>query len=89
MQQKRSFRHESLQDVESIEKLLKSITRGLAKGELTFSNDGGEIVLNPEGLLNLKVTASKEEGREKLNLRISWQVEQGKKKKGKGALKVS
>jgi amphi-Trp domain-containing protein len=87
MQQKNSFRHESLQDRETIEKLLKSITRGLGKGEMSFSDDEGEIALHPDGLLNLKVTASKEEGRERFTLRVTWQVEE-KQTKGKRLLRV-
>ena len=31
--------------------------------------------MNPEGLLNLKLTASQDDSRYKLDLRISWQVE--------------
>ena len=86
-QQKTGFRHESLQDTETIQELLKSITKGIAKGKLSFSDEEGEIVMNPEGLLNLKLTATKEEGRNRLTLRVTWQDEQKPPKK-KGALKV-
>jgi len=72
MRDKQSFRHESLQDSKTIAELLKAITKGLAKGKLTFSDDDGEIVLEPEGLLNLKVTADQEEMRHRLNIRITW-----------------
>jgi len=75
MREKNSFRHESLQDGETIAGLLKSITKGLGKGRLSFSDEEGEIVLEPEGLLNLKVTASQDEGRHRLNIRITWQAE--------------
>ena len=53
-----SFRHESLQDQDSIRKLLEAITDGLAKGKMSFSDGDGEIVLEPDGLLRLKVTAT-------------------------------
>jgi len=72
MRDKQSFRHESLQDSKTIAELLKAITKGLAKGKLTFSDEDGEIVLEPEGLLNLKVTADQEEMRHRLNIRITW-----------------
>jgi len=75
-QSKNSFRHESLQDAGTIQDILKSLSKGIAKGKLTFSDEDGEIVMEPEGLLNLKVTASEEEGRHRVNIRITWQVEE-------------
>ncbi len=73
---KNSFRHESLQDAKTIQGILKSLTKGIAKGRLTFSDDDGEIVMQPEGLLNLKVTASQDETRNRVNIRITWQTEE-------------
>ncbi|MCG8312384.1 MAG: amphi-Trp domain-containing protein [Pseudomonadales bacterium] len=73
---KNGFRHESLQDSKSIQNILKAITKGIAKGTLTFDDDDGEIVLEPEGLLNLKVTARKEDAHNRLDIRISWQTEE-------------
>jgi amphi-Trp domain-containing protein len=72
---KRSFRHQSLQDQKSIQDILKSITRGIAKGKLSFSDEDDKIVLRPEGLLDLKVTVSQEEGRNRFNIRVSWQTD--------------
>ena len=78
---KNSFRHESLQDAKTIQEILKSITKGIAKGKLSFSDEDGEIVMEPEGLLNLKVTASQDESRHRLNIRITWQAEEKVKQK--------
>jgi len=86
-QEKKDFRHESLQDAETIQGLLKALTRGLAKGKLTFSDEDGEIVMQPKGLLALKLTASKEDGRNRVNVRITWQDAE-KPTKGKKSLKV-
>ena len=86
MQEKNSFRHESLQDAKTIAELLKSITKGISRGRMTFSDEDGEIVLEPEGLLNLKVTAEQEEMRHRVNIRITWQPRE--KRKGKKALAV-
>lgn len=80
-QSKNSFRHESLQDVKTIQELLKSITKGLAKGKLTFSDEDGEILMEPDGLLNLKVTATQDDGRNRVNIRITWQAEEKIKQK--------
>ena len=85
---KNTFRHDSLQDTKSISKVLDSITEGLAKGKLVFSDEDDKIVLNPDGLLELKVTASQEDNRQKVNVRISWQVE-SKTKNNKKSLTVS
>ena len=86
-QGKKNFRHESLQDRESIQAILKAITQGVAKGRLELSDEEGEMVLNPEGLLQLKVTATQDTDRHRLNLRITWQTEETSLKPGAG-LKV-
>jgi amphi-Trp domain-containing protein len=86
-QEKKDFRHESLQDAETIQGLLKALTKGLARGKLTFSDEDGEIVMQPRGLLALKLTASKEDGRNRVNVRITWQDAE-KATKGKKSLKV-
>ena len=86
-QEKKDFRHESLQDAETIQGLLKALTKGLARGKLTFSDEDGEIVMQPRGLLALKLTASKEDGRNRVNVRITWQDAE-KPTKGKKSLKV-
>jgi amphi-Trp domain-containing protein len=79
---KTSFRHQSLQDEKSIQDILKAITNGIARGKITFSDEDEKIVMRPEGLLDLKVTATQEENRNRFNIRISWQVEDdGDKKK--------
>lgn len=85
---KNTFRHDSLQDAKSISKILDSITEGLAKGKLVFSDEDDKIVLSPDGLLELKVTASQEDNRQRINVRISWQVE-SKTKINKKSLTIS
>ena len=80
---KKSFRHQSLQDEKSIQGILQAITSGIARGKITFSDEDEKIVMRPEGLLELKVTATQEENRNRFNIRISWQVEDDGEKKGK------
>ena len=80
---KRSFRHQSLQDEKTIQDILKSIASGLAKGKITFSDEDEKIVMKPEGLLDLKLTATQEENRNRFNIRISWQVDDSLEKKKK------
>ncbi len=85
---KNTFRYNSLQDTKSISKVLDSITEGLTKGKLVFSDEDDKIVLSPDGLLELKVTASQEDNRQRVNVRISWQVE-SKTKNNKKNLTIS
>ena len=80
---KSSFRHDSLQDCKTIRNILKSISNGLVEGKLTFSDNEDEIVMEPKGLLDLKVTATQEEDRHRISIRISWQVEDEPAKKKK------
>lgn len=74
-QVKKKFIHESLQDSQSIKTILRAITQGLAKGKVVLSDDQGDVVLKPEGLFNLRVTASQDEEKNSLTLRINWQTE--------------
>ncbi len=81
MRRKDSFKHESLHDANTIQKILKALTKGIAKGQLAFSDEDGEILMEPEGLLNLKVTASQEETQNRVSIRITWQSEEKPKRK--------
>jgi amphi-Trp domain-containing protein len=87
MERKGRFRHQSLQDKKSIQKLLDAVKHGIAKGELQFGDDTGEITLHPKGLLALRVTATTEDDQSRLDLRITW-ANNGQDKKDSGKLKV-
>ena len=78
---KKSFRHQSLQDEHSMQEILKAISSGIARGKITFSDEDEKIVMRPEGLLELKVTATQENNRNRFNIRISWQVDDDGEKK--------
>jgi len=75
---KNSFRHESLQNRDSIQAILKALTEGIAKGKLSFSDDDDSISMAPDGLLNLKLSVSQEDNRNRINLRITWEDRQKK-----------
>ncbi len=77
-QNKKSFSHLSLQDAKSIQPILKAIEKGIANGKMTFSDEDDEIILKPEGLLRLKVSASESETRHQLNIKISWNIDDPK-----------
>ena len=75
---KNSFRHESLQNRDSIQAILQALTEGIAKGKVSFSDDDDSISMAPDGLLNLKLNVSQEDSHNRINLRITWE---DKKKK--------
>ena len=77
------FRHESLHDAESIRGLLEALAEGIAKGQLTFSDDSGEISMQPHGLINLRLSASQGDRLNRVSIRISWQKKDRKKKQKK------
>ncbi|HEC14337.1 MAG TPA: amphi-Trp domain-containing protein, partial [Rhodospirillales bacterium] len=70
-------------------------TNGLAKGKVTLSDEQDDVVLEPKGLLNLKVTASQDTEQNRLTVRIKWRTDpeipknrklivSGKKGQGRG-----
>ncbi|MCB2231166.1 amphi-Trp domain-containing protein [bacterium] len=71
------FKHESLQDCESIVKYLSAISDGFQNGQLMLANgDDREMVIRPTGLLKLDLKARRKDGRIKLSVKVSWK-EQG------------
>jgi amphi-Trp domain-containing protein len=73
MKSKTEFKHEALLDPADIQDLLKSISKGLGKGKLEFSDDKGTLSLDPQGLLYLKVTASEEDDRQQFDIKVRWE----------------
>ncbi len=80
---KQRFHYQSLQDSRSIQAILKAVTAGIAKGKLTFSDEDEKIVMKPEGMLELKISATQEGDRNRFNIRVSWQTDSGKRDKKK------
>ncbi|MEO9655146.1 amphi-Trp domain-containing protein [Marinomonas dokdonensis] len=87
MKSKTEFKHEALLDAEDVQELLKSLSKGLGKGKLEFSDDKGMLSLQPEGLLYLKVTAAEEDDRQQVDIKIRW--EKQPKKLSKDLPKIS
>jgi amphi-Trp domain-containing protein len=74
-QNKKNFRHESLQDQQTILKILQAMTEGLAQGKLLLRDADDEIVLAPQGLLQIKLIAAQEDNKSSFTLKVSWQNE--------------
>ncbi len=83
LEQKKRFRHESLQDKKSIQDILNALAKGLGKGEVSFSDGNGKVVMQPEDLLNLKLTASENDAQKRIDIRISWYSDEEPVKTGK------
>ncbi|CUH64753.1 hypothetical protein TG4357_01475 [Thalassovita gelatinovora] len=66
------FRHESLQDRKTVKALLNALTKGIAAGEITLSDDDNELSLPIEGLMTLRIKADRLDGACRVDLRISW-----------------
>jgi amphi-Trp domain-containing protein len=74
------FQHESLQDLTSIGEYLRAIVQGLEAGYLDLSDDGGQLVLHPSGLIGLELRANRKGNRAKLEIELSWSEDKGKKR---------
>lgn len=74
------FKHESLQDLKSIGQYLKALTEGLESGRVELSDDNGQLMLHPYGLLNLELRAKRRGNRAKLQLKLTWTEEKAKTK---------
>ena len=82
MKQNNRFRHESLQDQDSIKELLSAVVEGLAKGKIVLEDENGTMTMMPKGMLQLKLTGSQEDEQNRLDIRIKWKgKEQLPKKK--------
>lgn len=69
---KREFRHESMQDRESIVAYLDALRSAIADGEVKFQDEQGEISLVPRGLIHFEVEASHKRDRRRLTLQFTW-----------------
>jgi amphi-Trp domain-containing protein len=72
------FQHESLQDLKSIGEYLRAIVQGLENGHIELSDDSGQLVLHPSGLLGLELRAKQKGNRAKLVIELSWTEDKGK-----------
>ncbi|MFT5082656.1 MAG: amphi-Trp domain-containing protein [Lentisphaeria bacterium] len=87
-EEKNDFRFESLEDRKSIRKILEAMADGFDGGALSFSDDQGGISMSPDGLLHIKLNAEKEDGQNRINLRVTWQEPDDKILKNK-TLKIN
>jgi amphi-Trp domain-containing protein len=71
-----SFKHESLQDCDSITKYIDALSEGFTQGALSFMSDGQRVVLKPQGLIKLEVEAKRKDRQIRLALKFRWTEEE-------------
>lgn len=71
----RGFKHESMQDAQTIAQYLKALEEGFAKGEIVFETKGKAFALHPKGLLRFDVEAKKKSDRCKVIIKLTWKDE--------------
>ncbi len=79
-QDKKNFQHESIQNAKNIETILKSVADGLSNGKLQFSDEDDDIVFQPEGLMQLRLTAVQDGNHQRFTIKVSWQSDSDKLK---------
>jgi amphi-Trp domain-containing protein len=68
------FRHQSLQDNQSIAAYLEALTRGFQEGRISMSNDDGHVEFRPDGLIHFALDANEKRGRVRVKLEFSWRA---------------
>ena len=86
MKQNTQFRHESLQDSKSVERLLGALIDGISEGKVVLEDDDGTLEFPVKGLANLRISASQDEDRNRLDIRLTWRIKQ--KKPGKKQIRI-
>jgi amphi-Trp domain-containing protein len=66
------FRHESVQDRQTIVKYLQAITAGIEQGQLHLGTTEHNLTLEPGGMLELQVRAKRKSGRVILGIELYW-----------------
>ncbi len=82
------FKHESLQDKESIVQYFNAISEGFSKGKLAFANREKQIIFEPKGLLKLDVKAKRKSDKIKFSLKVSWKENSNEKQHDDGSLVI-
>ncbi|MBU1238814.1 amphi-Trp domain-containing protein [Myxococcota bacterium] len=81
------FKHESMQDQESVVKYLQTLADGFQRGSIEFHDGTQQLELRPHGLLELRIRARQKGDRSKLVLKLVWKNDH--KKNDSGSLSIS
>jgi amphi-Trp domain-containing protein len=66
------FKHETLEDCQSITRYLSALGEGFQGGQLMISTEDKKMQLSPGGLIKLEVEARRKNEEIKLTLKFHW-----------------
>ncbi len=66
------FKHESVQDPQSVVQYLQALSEGLKKGQLEFKTGETELVVAPQGLIKFSIKVKRDGKRIRVTTRLSW-----------------
>jgi len=72
MSQDKEFKHESIQDNQSIIGYLEALRDGFVSGNMVFATRVSDMELHPGGMIKLEVEAKKKGPHRKLALKFTW-----------------
>jgi amphi-Trp domain-containing protein len=72
MSQDDTFKFESIQDRQTIQKYLQALRDGFEQGRIVLNTDGSEIVMHPAGYMKFEVAVKKKGAENKLSIKIGW-----------------
>ncbi|MGE0433797.1 MAG: amphi-Trp domain-containing protein, partial [Planctomycetota bacterium] len=67
-------------DRETIGRHLQALIEGIQQGRIRLGSGDEEIVLEPDGLLNLEVHARRKDRQMRLTVRIEWNADSGRRR---------
>ena len=71
--QKEEFEFSTFAEPQIVADYLESLAKALRAGSVKLSSGPEEMLLAPEGAIELDIEAKKKEGKAKLVLRLSWE----------------
>ncbi|MFH0823919.1 MAG: amphi-Trp domain-containing protein [Pseudomonadota bacterium] len=72
MSAEEDFKHESLQDCNSIVAYFQALCACFENKALLLSSDGKRFIMKPQGSIEMEVDAKRKGNRSKLNIRLKW-----------------
>ena len=69
------FRHESIQKADVLADHLGEIAEALRAGELHLSDEGGELSLQPRGLVRFELVGQEQPDQARLTITLAWRPE--------------
>ena len=66
------FRHESVQDRQSIVRYLQAVTAGIESGSIELGTGAATFELHPDGMIELEIRAKRKGDRVKFAIKLHW-----------------